>query len=372
MTLLEYQNKKVRQSNFELLRIIAMIMIVAHHFCYHGHFIFPADSITMNKMWIQFWESGGKIGVNIFVLISGYFLIGKTNSMNVNKALKLWLQLFTYSTVIFVVFILLGREKYSYNLLITNLFPITYKKWWFASAYFIIYLISPYINRFLLSLDKKLYQRLLVLATLLCTVLPTFSGVFYDTSPILWFMYLYCVAGYIKLHAPKTEIKGWVYIALAFIISIIANAITAHYGIVRGATMSFSRNIDYYFNTQKLPSFLIALMLFIGFSKIDIGCNKTINVISSATFGVYLIHDNAYIRGVLWRQIFKCAEYTNKAYLIPYSLMVVATIFIGCILIELFRIYCIEKLYMKPLNKFSGFIERIIDKLYALKFWNKV
>ena len=60
-----------RQSNIELLRIIAMIFIIAHHFAVHGGFNFSTDIITVNSLWIQFIKIGGKIGVNIFVLISG-------------------------------------------------------------------------------------------------------------------------------------------------------------------------------------------------------------------------------------------------------------------------------------------------------------
>ena len=64
-----------RKSNFELLRIIAMLMIMGSHFACHSGFLFPNSSITVNRLWIQFLTIGGKLGVDIFVLISGYFLI---------------------------------------------------------------------------------------------------------------------------------------------------------------------------------------------------------------------------------------------------------------------------------------------------------
>ena len=64
-----------RQSNIELLRIVAMLLIIAHHFSLHGGFVFSTASITVNRLWIQFIQIGGEIGINVFVLISGYFLI---------------------------------------------------------------------------------------------------------------------------------------------------------------------------------------------------------------------------------------------------------------------------------------------------------
>ena len=88
--------KAPRQSNIELLRIVAMIMIIAHHFSFHGGFKFSSDTITATRFWVQFLLIGGKIGVNIFMLISGYFLVS-ARSLKTNKVLKLWLQIFTYS-----------------------------------------------------------------------------------------------------------------------------------------------------------------------------------------------------------------------------------------------------------------------------------
>ena len=69
------KNKNHRSSNIELLRIIAMIMIIAHHVSVHSGFVYPGEIISFNRLWIQFIQLGGKIGVNIFVLISGYFLV---------------------------------------------------------------------------------------------------------------------------------------------------------------------------------------------------------------------------------------------------------------------------------------------------------
>ena len=80
-----------RQSNIELLRIITMIMIVAHHFSVHGNFDFPINTVTINRLWIQFIQIGGKIGVDVFVLISGYFLI-TADSLKINKAIKMWIR----------------------------------------------------------------------------------------------------------------------------------------------------------------------------------------------------------------------------------------------------------------------------------------
>ena len=50
---------KKRNSNFELLRILAMVLIVASHFAAHGGFSFSNTDISFNRIWIQLLEMGG-------------------------------------------------------------------------------------------------------------------------------------------------------------------------------------------------------------------------------------------------------------------------------------------------------------------------
>ena len=63
--------EKQRQSNIELLRIVAIVMSVVHHFAVHGNMEFPLTSLSANRLWIQLLMLGGKVGVNLFVLSSG-------------------------------------------------------------------------------------------------------------------------------------------------------------------------------------------------------------------------------------------------------------------------------------------------------------
>ena len=64
-----------RRTNLELLRIVAMIMIVFHHLACHSSFLL--DGLSIGRLWINLISIGGKIGVSLFVLITGYFMIEK-------------------------------------------------------------------------------------------------------------------------------------------------------------------------------------------------------------------------------------------------------------------------------------------------------
>lgn len=85
--------KNIRSSNFELLRIVAMFMIVLHHCTVHGVFSYWHNNTTfihhINNFLCSFLASGGKIGVTIFVLISGYFLC--MQDFKISRLLKIYL-----------------------------------------------------------------------------------------------------------------------------------------------------------------------------------------------------------------------------------------------------------------------------------------
>ena len=70
------ENTNIRKSNIELLRIIGMLMIIAHHYVLNSGIIdaFEVGSTSMNYVFLTLWGMWGKTGINIFILISGYFM----------------------------------------------------------------------------------------------------------------------------------------------------------------------------------------------------------------------------------------------------------------------------------------------------------
>ncbi len=351
-----------RKSAIELLRIIAMILIVAHHFSLHGDFGFSAETVSLNRVWIQFMQFGGKIGVNIFVLISGYFLI-TAEKLKTQKILKFILQVLTYSVLIFGCFVVFGSESLGVKSAIRSLFPLIHSTWWFASAYFVLYLLSPYLNRLLNSLDKKNYLRLLALLTLIWSIVPTIFEVSMQSNYLLWFIYLYALAGFIRLHASLYQNAGK-YFAVAVITVLVTNVIVVALDFL-GTRFSFFDGVaTYLYHMQRIPVLLCSVALFIAFLGIDIGYKPIINIISSATFGVYLIHDNKYIRPFLWQTLFKNASFRDSRLLILYSVFVVFLVFALCTCIELARKYLLEKLYLKKLDGISEKIDKFLDKVF--------
>ena len=308
-------------------------------------------------MWLQL---GGKIGVNIFVLISGYFLVSSP-AFKLKKVLKLWLQLFFYSIVIYAVFVGTGGVDFNFKQMVAKALPILTQEWWFASTYFILYLISPYLNMLSNKMEKSTYQKLLFIMLFLWCIIPTFTNVKNQSNDLIWFVYLYSIAGYIRLWGIDFRIKNSIVWAVLGMIAILFVRIF-FIGLSYKVTF-FSAYVRNAFDMQNLLILLTSVLFLIGFMQLDLGYKKIINLISSATFGVYLIHDHPLISPFLWETLFKNASYAGSVFLIPYSIMVICIVYIVCTIIELIRINVLEKRYLGLLDNCESSVESIKNKI---------
>lgn len=334
--------KKERNSSIELLRIIAMIMIVFHHFSAHGEFDFNHSDITIPYLWNNLITMGGKIGVNLFMMISGYYLVSdKREEVNIKKLGAIWSAAFFYSVLPVVILMLLHSNRVGVKNLVTAFFPISFSKWWFITTYFLIYLLHPYINVMLTSISKRSYQRLIVILLLYWSVIPTFTTKLVQSNPFTWCVTLYIVVGYLKLHNVTTVTAKWNGIRYGFIIGVIVTLThlsATVLSLLSKKYLIFEEYIYHFYGQEKIPIVLISLLIFLYFINKDMICNKYVNSIASAAMGVYLIHDQEFIKVILWRDLFHNNQFQNSIMLIPYSIMVVAIVYMACTVVELIRL----------------------------------
>lgn len=324
--------KKERDSRFELLRIFSMLLIVAHHFAGHG----GGDGILNNILVV-----GGKLGVNLFVLISGYFLIN--SKINFQKVLKLILECLFYSIIIYFIFVILGRQKFDIQSFLNECF----NGYWFVVIYLFLYLISPFLNAGLNNIRMKEHLLLMLLLFFLACVMQYISNAGVNSN-LSWFVTLYCFGAFVKKYDCKVLKIKWIYI----VISILSLSLMA----VLNAVFSIRM-----WDMTNYLCVICSLSIFVMFSNFKQFNNKFINIVSSATFGVYLIHDNNFIRSVLWGEILHCREMSQSNYYILFAICVILGVYIVCTLIDLMRIYIIEKPLFKWINKKQKTLPDSID-----------
>lgn len=347
-----------RESSFELLRILSMVMIVFHHFAVHSGFEWDASSLPASYFWCNFISMGGQIGVNIFVLISGYFLVNSKGPVfNLKRILKFWGQVFFYSTAIYIIFVLMGTKG---NIL-QAFFPITSGTWWFASTYFVLFLIHPFLNKLIACLDKKSYQNLLILLVTCWGIIPSLTGSQYEGNDLTWFITLYAISGYARIYGFHPKLTSRHYFVLCGIFSLLTYSLSAVHAVL-GVKRSLSLT-TFYYGQFKLPILLISSTLFMAFAALKMRYHRWINVIASAAFGVYLIHDHDLVRPFLWQNVFKNAQYQNSFLLIPYSVMTAAIVCAVCALVDLLRQQTAEKVYMKVVNTYADSWSRPFERM---------
>ena len=240
-----------------------MFSIAICHFATHGAFNFNENSLSLPRFWWLFIEMGGNFGVDIFVLISAYFLIVSQNKLpSAKKFLLLWGQVIFYSVSIYVIFGISGISELSLKSFVKTVFPITFDQYWFASTYFVLYLIHPFLNNLLNQLDKKSYQSLLILLVTIWCIIPTFTWTSFQSNNLLWFITLYCVAGYIRLFdlnqkfTFKTYVYSWFLFSTSrYLSSVLLILLGTKISFIEGHALAF-------YGTQSILTFLSALSLF--------------------------------------------------------------------------------------------------------------
>ena len=102
------EKAKERDMNFELLRIISMILIVGSHYIVHGKILENVEIFSTNYFIAEFIRVFTRVAVNLYVLITGYYMIN--SKAKVKKVFNLWTIIEFYSVAILIIAILAGEK----------------------------------------------------------------------------------------------------------------------------------------------------------------------------------------------------------------------------------------------------------------------
>ncbi len=342
-----------RKTGVELLRIIAMVMIVTHHFAVHGSFEYAPSSFSFNELWIQLISIGGKVGVNIFVLISGFYMSESCNSP-LRRVIKLWLQVIFYAILIFLLFTLFRIQPFTVKELIKHCMPIIFSQWWFVTNYVVLCLLSPYINVLIQSLSVKQYREMIILCTVMWSIVPAITNMYLGCTSLVWFTYLYLLAAYIRKNEIKTSYKVAGFYAFTFFVILIAVTITID--MISMEKPGLYEQATRLYGMEMFPVLAISIGLFLAFLNCNIKYNRVVNTIASATFGIYLIHDDVWVKEWLWGTVIRQGTYSESCYLVIFSLFSIMSVFAACAIVEIVRKALLYKIEIEITN---GIIKRI-------------
>ncbi len=309
--------KTKRQSNFELLRIFAMCMIILHHIQVHGsQIILTSDSgyfiqpiIYLRLIVFEIGVLLGPIGNGLFIMISGYFMNTNDHIDTGKIAKKLLLQL-GFATVILVIaysawITFLKNETLSLSASSIGEFN---SRWWFVGYYFFVIVIAKvFLNGFTAKLSRSQFKALLL--TILAVSQFSWTGSLLEgfasgSRTLAIGIFFFLMGGYIARYNPFKNLKAYTLflpIAAAFAVRFLSA-----YNMVSESIDKFIKsNSESRFipsvqgrSNYEIAVVIIVICVFELFRRLKISNNAVINFAAGSTFMIYLIHDNYFYRSI--------------------------------------------------------------------------
>ncbi len=332
--------RKQRNSGIELLRIVAMILIIAHHFALHTNW--PDVGFTPNAYLIDALQSFGKVGVGIFFIISGYFLQKKTPSNIKQHIARILRPTYFYALLFLAIALIFGKIVFRIEIpmsseIMESLIPITSHSYWFIGSFILLELFSPIIKKATEALSNG---EILFLIAAYVIFGWEFGSFFYfaanNYNPLITIpaFLVYVLIGILIARTEKSISTRKLIIAS---ISCIIALLLAPF-ITRNLPLHYSNNSLFWINDSPICMILSASLVLL-FNRIK-KSSKVINYIAGLTLGVYLIHDNFFVRYWLWKGgklNVSSHIYDSGPTFIVYAAIIILGLFIGCAVVEMIR-----------------------------------
>lgn len=375
-------------ANLELLRCGAMMMVVVLHYLGKGELLadLTGDRMGIGETLAWLLECFCIVAVNVYMLISGYFLC--TSSFKISRLIRLWLQVWVYS-VVFGLFgalsgVMTGTE-FDAHFLLTLIFPVSMGHYWFMTAYVFLYLLLPFVGMAVRKMDRRQMQMalglLLFAFCLLKSVLPLrleMDGKGYDC---LWYLCVFLTAAYIRRFGisflEKKRRCLLLYAGCCLLIFVGTFLLRAIYLRTGGLGRMLGMCLEY----NHILALLAAVGLFGFFAGMDLQGKGAglVNRIGPYTLGVYLLHENLGFRYTWqsWLGAGKVAGAMNEGgiwaavVLIFWTAAAVICVFVCGILVDIVRKWVFGILHKAALHlgiyrRMLGTVEKA-DELFAIK-----
>lgn len=337
--------KNTRNYGIDVMKVCAMFMVVILHVLGQGGILSGSKMMSINYEVAWFMEIASYCAVNCFAMATGYLMIDK--EFQYRRIIPLWLQVVFYTTIITSVLMICNYEAIGLTSVVKAIMPVTFKQYWYFTAYVGAFIFMPIINCAFTSIGQKVVLKSIMIICGVTTILSIANGDVFNLSngySALWLIIMYIVGGYIKKYGRTMEKHNKHRYLVGYCVCIIVTWVSRF--LISYLTINIFGEARYQglLISYTSPTILLSgICLFLYCQQLEItnsSIKKMVSLFSKLTFGIYIIHVNPYIFGFgAGKFAFLCEM--NVLLLICGVLVSASCIFVLCGAIE----YCRLKLF---------------------------
>lgn len=352
-----------RNSSIELLRIIAMFMILMHHFIVHNGYDVLKLPLGPERIFFQLvMQGGGKVGVVIFFSISAWFFLDREQTVKSNLK-RVWImerELLFWSLILLAFYLIFDRADLGMKLMVKSVMPLSMGLWWYATAYAIFLALLPFLSKGLKALGREYHLALAAMVLViwgLTSFIPktlgnsTLTGVF-------GFVYLFILISAYKWYMkPFTTKQTWLMIGFGLSFFLLYTCVSISLSLL-------GHNIGIFIvGDWKLPVIMVGFGMFLLFDRVTFH-SRIINRIAQSAFAVYLITDYAASKKLLWARLFNLKNLYQQPLAILQIFGILLAIYAACTLLDFVR----QALFAITIDRRRGhWFELLWDRVSKLK-----
>lgn len=287
--------KTSRNSNFEFLRIVAMLLITFCHFVAWKYI--TSSSIPVRWLANLLTDFGGLGDCLFFGITSWYMCAGKpTFKKSVRRIWQFEKQLWFYAIGSFVVLFILQYICGSYSFFaskgellkmgVNSIIPVISGLWWYPTAYVLFVLVHPFINSCLQAAGEKVHRGLVFVTFAIWGIIPYFP--INMGLNVLLFIYQYVLLSYVRWYHDdllKSQRIKKILIAVGLIAGVGLDSLVS----VAGALIHWNHVYTYMNQAWSFPSLFTALGLLMWAYQRKESHSECVNAIASATLAPFVI-----------------------------------------------------------------------------------
>ena len=260
----------------DIIRIFAFVFIVFLH--------------TLNRQFgVDVWMGGYaiiSIGVNLFIMISGYLLLDKTEEAIVffKKRILNILPLFLVFNIIYIYFgkipimpVLKGKT-------------ISASHFWYIYMILGLYLLTPWLQKVLKYAEKE--TLFVVFLWFLCNILNPYLRYFnlaeipFSNFPLTGFIGYYILGYFVKKYDNKLKRTSFILIIVIYFLGFLLSFLSTKY--VLAVT---GKRVSDFFDKNSLGTFIMTLSFFVFWCKFNFSKrDRIIKIVADSTYFAFLVH----------------------------------------------------------------------------------